>query len=232
MDLFQNGKLVQALTITLCTLHCRSLSPEKNEYWSPDFLININLTHSNCIFDHAKATPLIFQDNKTGDFRLVNLRNAKGLVKYETLELNPQHEKISSFVHALNGAPTATALPNLTSKAVNTQRYRFLVRISSKLRPVSIEDIAYFYADNRLNFLTTWEGQRFVINHSMEDLVRQLAPDHFFRISRSFIVSYKSIDMIQIQDRNRLKVMLTPAFKSEVFVSREKVTEFKSWIGE
>ena len=180
----------------------------------------------------VKATPLIFQDNKTGDFRLVNLRNATGLVRYETLALNPQHQKVSNIVHALNGTLTAAVSPALTSQLVNTPRDRFLVRVSSRLRPISLDDIAYFYADNRLNFLTTREGNRYMINHSMEDLVKQLPSGHYFRISRSFIISYRSIEMIQVQDRNRLKVILNPPFKSDVFVSREKVSEFKTWVGE
>jgi DNA-binding LytR/AlgR family response regulator len=66
----------------------------------------------------------------------------------------------------------------------------------------------------------------------MEELVKNLPATDYFRISRSFIISYKSIEVIHIQDRNRLKVLLSPAFKEDVFVSREKVTEFKEWIGE
>ncbi|MET0241957.1 MAG: LytTR family DNA-binding domain-containing protein [Flavitalea sp.] len=113
-----------------------------------------------------------------------------------------------------------------------SKKERFLVRTASKMHPISLDEIAYFYSDNRLNFLATREGQRFAINYSMEWLVTQLPETDYFRISRSFIVSYKCIEMIQVQDRNRLKVLLTPAFKTDVFVSRDKVSEFRTWVGE
>jgi hypothetical protein len=177
----------------------------------------------------AGKTPLVFQDNKTGDFRLLNLRAAKGTVEFDSVEVSPAEDKVASLVRALNLPSAATTV----QPAVTTgKRDRFVIRIASKLKPVSLEEIAYFYSDNRLNFLNTWEGQRFVINHSMEELVKNLPATDFFRISRSFIISYKSIEVIHIQDRNRLKVLLSPSFREDVFVSREKVTEFKQWIGE
>ncbi|RYG02293.1 MAG: LytTR family transcriptional regulator [Chitinophagaceae bacterium] len=120
----------------------------------------------------------------------------------------------------------------LVAPELSAKKERFLVRIASKMRPVSIGEIAYFYSDHRLNFLTTKDGQKFAVNYSMEWLVKQLPETDYFRISRSFIVSYGCIDMIQIQERNRLKLLLTPAFKTDVFVSRDKVSEFRIWVGE
>lgn len=179
--------------------------------------------------------PLIVEDYRTGDFKFMNLRIAKGTVSFDSA--GPEHagQKLSQFLAALNLDNRQGILygePLFRSQSSPPTRERFLVKIASKLRPISIDEIAYFYADNRLNFLTTWEGQRFIINHSMEELVRQVSSALFFRISRSFIVSYKSIDMIQVQDRNRLRLILTPGFKNDVFVSRDKVTEFKDWVGE
>jgi hypothetical protein len=184
----------------------------------------------------ARLTPLILTDQKTGDFKTMNLREAKGIIQYDNRQANPDENRISGFLQALNQNKNFLR-PTPVSKQIqvpttSAKRNRFLAKVASRLHPISIEQIAYFYSDNRLNFLTTWEGQRYVINHSMEELVRQLPSPDFFRISRSFIICYKCIDVIQVQDRNRLKILLNPSFKSDVFVSRDKVTEFKTWIGE
>ena len=142
------------------------------------------------------------------------------------------HEQIAALLDVLKVSAndvtplSRPALPNTKS------RERFVVRMASRLKPLTIDEIAYFYADNRLNFITTWQGQKFVINHSMDKLMDQLPANDFYRISRSFIVSYKSIGVIQVQERNRLKLLLTPPFKSDVFVSRDKVADFRLWIGD
>lgn len=177
----------------------------------------------------ARSTPFIFQDDKTGDFRLINLRNDNERVRFHADDLHPRQQTITKLVRSLNhqSAP-ADRSPELV--AAKNRRRRFLVRIASRLRPVAVEEIAYFHADNRLNYLTTWQGQQYLINQSMEQLVGLLHGDDFFRISRSFIVSYKSITMIQVQERNRLKLTLTPTFKTDLFVSREKVAAFRSWL--
>jgi len=56
-------------------------------------------------------------------------------------------------------------------------------------------------------------------------------PEKYFRISRSFYVSVDSIDQIHDYFGNRLLLNLTPALDKEALVSREKVMDFKKWMG-
>lgn len=142
------------------------------------------------------------------------------------------YDKIAALLEVLKVSANDTPPIPVQALANTKSRERFVVRMASRLKPVTIDEIAYFYADNRLNFLTTWQGQKFVINYSMDVLINQLPQNDFYRISRSFIVSYKSIEVIQVQERNRLKLLLTPPFKNEVFVSRDKVADFRLWIGD
>jgi DNA-binding LytR/AlgR family response regulator len=58
-----------------------------------------------------------------------------------------------------------------------------------------------------------------------------LDPRKYFRISRSFYVSINSVDKIDNYFGNRLVLGLKPAVDKQVLVSREKVTEFKKWMG-
>jgi DNA-binding LytR/AlgR family response regulator len=54
---------------------------------------------------------------------------------------------------------------------------------------------------------------------------------NFFRVSRKFIVPLKAIKEIQVYTNSRLKVIL-PSYKDdEVIVSRERVQDFKNWLG-
>jgi DNA-binding LytR/AlgR family response regulator len=110
-------------------------------------------------------------------------------------------------------------------------RKRFLVKHAQKLVSVEIEEIAYFYSDGRLNFFKTYDNRKFVVDYTMDELEEMLDPARYFRISRSFYVSINSIDQIHDYFGNRLLLHLKPAVDKESIVSREKVTDFKMWMG-
>ena len=110
-------------------------------------------------------------------------------------------------------------------------RKRFLVKNVQKLVSVETDDIAYFYSDGRLNFFKTTDNKKYVVDYTMDELDGMLDPDKYFRISRSFFVSIDSVDQINDYFGNRLILTLKPAVDKEALVSREKVTDFKKWLG-
>jgi two-component system response regulator LytT len=110
-------------------------------------------------------------------------------------------------------------------------RKRFLVKHGQKLVSVEIDEIAYFYSDGRLNFFKTYDNKKFVVDYTMDELEEMLEPEKYFRISRSFYVAVNSIDKIDDYFGNRLILQLKPAVDKEALVSREKVTDFKKWMG-
>jgi DNA-binding LytR/AlgR family response regulator len=110
-------------------------------------------------------------------------------------------------------------------------RKRFLVKHGQKLVSLEIEEIAYFFSDGRLNFFKTYDNRKFVVDYTMDELEDMLDQERYFRISRSFYVSVNSIDQIHDYFGNRLMLNLKPPVDKEAIVSREKVTDFKKWMG-
>jgi len=110
-------------------------------------------------------------------------------------------------------------------------RKRFLVKNGQKLVSIEVDDIAYFFSDGRLNFFKTKDNKKFVVDYTMDELDEMLNPEEFFRISRSFYVSVNSIDKIEDYFGNRLILQLKPVVDKEALVSREKVSDFKKWMG-
>lgn len=110
-------------------------------------------------------------------------------------------------------------------------RKRFLVRHAQKLVSIDTDEIAYFFSDGRLNFFKTFDNKKFVVDYTMDELEEMLDPNRYFRISRSFYISINSVDQIHDYFGNRLLLQLKPAVDKESIVSREKVTEFKKWMG-
>jgi len=110
-------------------------------------------------------------------------------------------------------------------------RKRFLVKHGQKLVSVEVEEIAYFFSDGRLNFFKTADNRKFVVDYTMDELNDMLDPDKYFRISRSFFISVNSVTQIHDYFGNRLLLNLKPETDKEAVVSREKVTDFKNWLG-
>ncbi len=146
---------------------------------------------------------------------------AAALTKYKKLQSNAKPDiSLDSLVKELQ--------QKLQPKEY---RKRFLVKHGQKLVSVEVEDIAYFYSDGRLNFFKTKDNKKFVVDYTMDELEDMLDPERYFRISRSFYVSVTSIDKIDDYFGNRLILALLPEVDKEALVSREKVTEFKKWMG-
>lgn len=110
-------------------------------------------------------------------------------------------------------------------------RKRFLVKHAQKLISIEVDDIAYFYSDGRLNFFKTTDNRKFIVDYTMDELEEMLDPSRYFRISRAFYVSIDSVDQIHDYFGNRLMLQVKPVVDKEALVSREKVTEFKKWMG-
>lgn len=110
-------------------------------------------------------------------------------------------------------------------------RKRFLVKNAQKLVSVEVDEIAYFYSDGRLNFFKTSDNKKYVVDYTMDELEDMLNPEAFFRISRSFYVSIGCVEQIHDYFGNRLMLQLKPVVDKEALVSREKVTDFKKWLG-
>jgi DNA-binding LytR/AlgR family response regulator len=110
-------------------------------------------------------------------------------------------------------------------------RSRFLAKQGAKLIAIGIEEIAYFYAEDRITLFRTWDGRRFVAEYKLEELEAMLDPQDFHRINRSVIAHVRSVQEIHNHFNGRLKVILKPALDKETIVSREGAMAFKMWMG-
>lgn len=108
---------------------------------------------------------------------------------------------------------------------------RFMVKIGQHLKVISTDEIECFFSENKGTYIHTFDNRNYLIDSTLEVLEKELDAKIFYRISRKFIISIKAIKEIVVYSNSRLRVIL-PTFKDEeVIVSREKVTDFKNWIG-
>lgn len=132
----------------------------------------------------------------------------------------------------------ANVLPNLNQLIAVMRdqqgefRKRFLVRSGAKLVFISVQNTAYFFSDEGSTFIVTLENERYLIEHTLDELEAQLNPEDFFRINRGMILQLQSIKKIEPHFNNRLLLEVTPVFASEVTVSRHRASTFKAWLNQ
>ena len=120
-------------------------------------------------------------------------------------------------------------LQNITSPS-KKYRTRFLISGDDKLFTLQVDDIAYFYSENKVTFSVTHQNREFIIDLSLDKLCEQLDPDHFFRTNRQTIVSVQAIQKIESYFLGKVIVKVSPPFKDKIIVSREKIGAFKLWL--
>ncbi len=110
-------------------------------------------------------------------------------------------------------------------------RRRFLVRQGQRLLSIEVNEIAFFYTEERFSFFKTWQNQKFLVDYTLDELAEALDPVQFFRVNRGLIITHNAIEQIQPYFGNRLALTLRPTFEKEALVSREKVADFKVFMG-
>lgn len=107
---------------------------------------------------------------------------------------------------------------------------RFLARVGQRSFFINADEVAHFFADNKVVYLVDTEGNRFIINFTLEKLEPLLDPHDFFRINRKMIIHSKAIEQVKPYFNNRLKLSLKGSRPDEeIIISRERVAGFKEW---
>ena len=107
---------------------------------------------------------------------------------------------------------------------------RYIVRFNDRIVPLNVADIAYIYSEEKNNYLVTTDGQKYIIDSSLDVMNEELNPDAFFKISRSCIIAMKSIKSIIKQPGGRLRIVTTIDSHFEMTVSRSRVDDFLIWL--
>ena len=109
---------------------------------------------------------------------------------------------------------------------------RILVTIKDKIIPLAVEDIACIYSTDRKTEIITTGGQTYTYNKPLDTMIRNLDPMVFFRANKQFIINRNQIADITVWFDNRLRLRLTAETPEEIYIAKNRVSEFKSWLTE
>lgn len=154
-------------------------------------------------------------------------------INYEELAAALDKFRLLRSRHEPPSAPVdiAALVKQLSQQNSPQFKERFMVTVGTKIRSVKAETIAYFYLEEKTVLLVTNDGTTLPVDYSLDKLMHIVDPKKFFRVSRQFVVSLNSIQMIHSLSAGKLKLDLVPRSKHEVFVSGDRVSAFKEWLG-
>ncbi len=108
---------------------------------------------------------------------------------------------------------------------------RFTTKIGQHLKMIPVDEIECFYSENKGTYAHTKNGRSYLLDSTLEQLEQELSPKVFFRINRKFYININAIKDIISYTNSRLELKLTCNLDQEVIVARERVKDFKLWLG-
>lgn len=107
---------------------------------------------------------------------------------------------------------------------------RLLIPVKDKLLPINVSDIACFYVANRSTMIYMANGAVYPYAKPLEYIASILNPDIFTRANKQYIISRDSVKDITIWFDNRLKITLNVETPEQIYISKNKASEFKAWL--
>jgi DNA-binding LytR/AlgR family response regulator len=140
-------------------------------------------------------------------------------------------DKLESITSSGNAANAYSEISKVLQQLERPQyKDRFLARAGQKMFFVATEEIEYFQADDKVVYLVDKQGNKLLVDYTLDKLESLLLPKDFFRLNRRYIVRYTSIAQVRPYINSRLKLILKNGLKhEEVIISRERVQSFREW---
>ncbi len=188
------------------------------------------------IFDHITvSSPIIFttayDEYAIQAFKVKSIDYLLKPIKVQELSgaLLKYHNMKNNFSPADLNDKVSSILTQYQNGAISYKK-RFLVSHKDELRPIEVSQIAYFYTRHEIVHMITKDGNRYSMDHTLDQLISMLDPDSFFRLNRQVVCHIQAIKSIHPYFNGRLKLHLVPEEPDQVIISRDKAKVFKSWL--
>lgn len=147
----------------------------------------------------------------------VSLEDLKGAIdKYKKVHVNEhQREDILEIIKNVK----------------KVYKIRFMAKMGSSLVSVKAVEIQSIVAEDGVVLLLTKNNKKYISEYPLDQLEKMLDPELFFRINRKTIVNIESIEKVETYFNSRLKILVNGLEGEQEIVSRERVKDFKAWLG-
>lgn len=111
------------------------------------------------------------------------------------------------------------------------EKMRTFIAVSgNKNIPIPVEEISCFYKDGNYTQLKTFASKTYLLNHTLDDLTKNLDEQQFFRANRQYLINRKACDYFTNEDNGKLELFLLPKHDQEIIISQKRAAAFREWI--
>ena len=153
-----------------------------------------------------------------------------------TEDLKQAIEKLKRL-EVMTNNPTSNFTPDqlsavlsaLQGKQETSYQNYFLIPCGDKLVPLDINDIAFFYLDNKNTYAYDFDHKKYPIDKPLDNVLELLDPHKFFRANRQYIIAHKAVKDILFWLGGKLSISLCIPVPERIIVSKARATQFKTW---
>lgn len=109
---------------------------------------------------------------------------------------------------------------------------RFLVKSGNQILSVKAGEINNFTSEDGYTIINSTANKKYIIDFTLDQLETMVDPVEFFRLNRQCILNINSIDKIEPYLNSRLKITAKGLSEESSIISRERVSDFKNWLGQ
>ena len=143
----------------------------------------------------------------------------KALYKYKMLENHfaEQSRALSNLLHAFD----------------RKKKTRLLVKKGIEYILLKIEDVAFFYTENKIVYVIDKSGKKFLIDKTLNELETELDKKIFFRVNRQYIVNLSFVKSYKSYEKVKLQLdLVVPNMNHFIIISQITASHFRKWIAE
>lgn len=154
-----------------------------------------------------------------------------GSVDYlmKPIDLAPLERAVKRCRELTSNIDVAKLLSSI-SESRKQYKERSVIHIGDRIIPIKVEDVAFFFSEEKANYLVLNSGERYLIDTTIDSLENELNPDKFFRVSRGCIIGRWAVRSAARHINGRLKIGCKPEPPFEITVARARVDDFYAWL--
>lgn len=142
-------------------------------------------------------------------------------------ELTEALNRYETFFSSMRPDPTIEPSAKIVK---GSYQERFLVSIGRQMKLISAEEVAYFFTEQKIVYLVTFQRVKYNTGFTLERLEQQLNPAMFFRINRQFIINISAIVKLLPASKSRMQVVLKPETIHDTVTSFGRTESFFNWM--
>ena len=113
------------------------------------------------------------------------------------------------------------------------KRTRLVVKKGIENVSIPLENIVFFYTENKIVFAIDHSGKKYVANGSLATLQPELDSNIFFRANRQYIVNISYVKSFRTYEKVKLRVEMNAVDLGDqhfIIISQETAPAFRKWI--